>query len=241
MRIDQWTFLIFAYRRRHSTLSHAEQRRLFDMRYQMTAADWRSFHGVIFVVLMMAGLLVPPLRRWPWLWIVPLAGYFGIVTAAARLRRNIHWLRVGRITVASIAVSLATMILSSAALLWFYHSTEAGHVSGGSALPLNTICGGWLGGAAFALLNGTLEEVVFRGILFDALDSQWGKWMTLLVTSLAFGIGHLHGYPPGVAGAFLAGVYGLVLGGLRIWTGGLALPIVVPIAADATIYCLLME
>lgn len=64
--------------------------------------------------------------------------------------------------------------------------------------------------------------------------------MALVTTSLLFGFGHLQGYPPGYVGAFLACVYGFAIGALRIYTKGLALPIVAHIFADATIYGILV-
>jgi membrane protease YdiL (CAAX protease family) len=86
-----------------------------------------------------------------------------------------------------------------------------------------------------------MEELVFRGILFDAIDSQWGPWISLIGTAVLFGLGHLHGYPPGMIGAVLAMLFGLALGALRVWTGRLLSPILAHIAADATIYSIVVR
>jgi membrane protease YdiL (CAAX protease family) len=83
--------------------------------------------------------------------------------------------------------------------------------------------------------------LVFRGILFDALQSQWGAWVTLIASSLLFGLGHLRGYPSGILGACLATLFGFAMGVLRLWTGGLALPIAAHLVADATIYGILVH
>jgi membrane protease YdiL (CAAX protease family) len=56
------------------------------------------------------------------------------------------------------------------------------------------------------------------------------------ISTLLFGLGHLHGYPPGHVGALLAGIFGFCLGCLRVYTGGLGLPVIAHIAADATIF-----
>lgn len=63
--------------------------------------------------------------------------------------------------------------------------------------------------------------------------------VTLVATSVLFGLGHLHGFPPGLWGACLAVVFGFAVGVLRVWTDGLALPIIAHMGADATIYCIL--
>ena len=63
--------------------------------------------------------------------------------------------------------------------------------------------------------------------------------VALAVTTVCFGCGHLYGYPPGPLGAVLAGAYGLALGVLRWWCGGLALAVGCHMCADATIFGLL--
>ena len=106
-------------------------------------------------------------------------------------------------------------------------------------LPLQSLGGVLLAGATFAILNASLEEFVFRGVLFDALEAEWGTRFSLVTTSVLFALGHLRGYPPGFGGACLAGVFGLALGAMRVRTGGLALPILAHIGADGTIYAIL--
>ena len=99
---------------------------------------------------------------------------------------------------------------------------------------------GLVAGFVFAALNAILEELVFRGVLLDALEAQWGGMVAVVTTAILFGLGHLSGYPPGRDGAILAGLYGVVLGWLRVRTGGLFLPIFAHIGADATIYGILV-
>jgi hypothetical protein len=94
----------------------------------------------------------------------------------------------------------------------------------------------WLG---FSVINATLEEIAFRGVLFGAAAEAWNVTTALIVTSVLFAVGHLGGYPPGVKGVLLAGFYGFALGYLRVWAGGLALPILCHICADATVFAIL--
>ena len=82
------------------------------------------------------------------------------------------------------------------------------------------------------------DKLDLRGIFFDAIESLWGRWTAVLATAVLFGYGHLHGYPPGPLGAILAGIFGLCLAWLRLFSGGLALPILAHIAADATIFAI---
>jgi membrane protease YdiL (CAAX protease family) len=110
-----------------------------------------------------------------------------------------------------------------------------------ATLPLDALGGVLLAGVVFALVNATLEEFVFRGVIFEALASQYGVWFTVAVTAALFGLGHLRGYPSGPIGACLAVLFGFLMGLLRVWTGGLALPILAHISADATIYIILVR
>lgn len=59
------------------------------------------------------------------------------------------------------------------------------------------------------------EELLFRGALFERARRRWGAGWAVVATSLAFVAFHVEG------GAFLPALAaGLVLGGLRAWTGG---------------------
>lgn len=96
-------------------------------------------------------------------------------------------------------------------------------------------------GVYFSVVNALGEEAVFRGLLYDALESQWGWRAAILGSSAIFGAGHMMGYPQGLLGAVLAGIYGLSLGWLRHRTQGLAAPVVAHIFADATIFWILVQ
>jgi membrane protease YdiL (CAAX protease family) len=140
------------------------------------------------------------------------------------------------------AVSMTALIaLISSSALVVYHVTFRPRVEAlGALMPVEALGGVLLAGILFPLVNATLEELVFRGILFDSLESEWGWKVALATTSIVFGYGHMTGYPPGWLGAVLAGIYGGILGLMRLWVGGLALPILAHVAADATIYGILV-
>jgi membrane protease YdiL (CAAX protease family) len=174
------------------------------------------------------------------MWLVPLSGSFALAASIPPMRRTLRWLRPGSVRPLACAATAGVVALSSAALV-LYHALARPDVTAlGAALPVRALGGVALAGAVFAVLNATLEELVFRGVLFDALESQWGWQAAVGLTAVLFGLGHVGGYPPGWPGACLAGLYGAVLGLLRVWVGGLFLPILAHIAADATIYGILV-
>ncbi|NOS71754.1 MAG: CPBP family intramembrane metalloprotease [Verrucomicrobia bacterium] len=204
-------------------------------------SDWRLAHGVTFILLMACALAFPMLRRWPWVWLAPFIAYFLLIVCVPCLRRSMGWLRAGKLSSASVIVTIGVMALTVLALVLF-HTMVRPEVRGyRAAIPFDALGGVIIAGVIFTIVNATLEELVFRGVLFDALESQWGTWVTLIATALLFGLGHLRGYPSGIVGACLAALFGFAVGVLRLWTGGLALPIVAHMAADATIYCILVH
>ncbi len=93
-----------------------------------------------------------------------------------------------------------------------------------------------LAGVWFSVVNAALEELVFRGVLWEFVAAEWNGRAALGATTVLFGLAHLHGYPSGALGMILAAVFGLALGLLRLWTGGFGLAIAVHICADATIF-----
>ena len=76
---------------------------------------------------------------------------------------------------------------------------------------------------AMALSSGIFEELLFRGVLFGAVEKWFGSWAALVVSSLVFGLTHLmnpHGTIEGAlfiaveAGSLLAAAYMLTR---RLW------------------------
>lgn len=208
---------------------------------QGSVSDVRLFHGGVFLLVMAVGLIVPVLRTWPWIWLAPLLGYAFFVAVTPSLRSSISWLHVGRCSRKTMGVTFLIVAGTSLVLIAFSIVMHPEVREVREAVPFTALGGPILAGAIFAVTNAVLEESVFRGVLFDALQSQWGAQGALISSSLLFSFGHLHGYPPGYAGALLAAVFGGLMAWLRLWTGGLGLPILAHIAADATIYWIVIH
>lgn len=205
------------------------------------AADWKALHGFLFFALLIAATFVPLLRTWPLIWIAPLAGYFALVVLVRPLRATFQGWSFGRVNSTALLATIGIAVLSSVTLLLFQRWSQPDLHAYATALPKlpgNEIL---VAGIVFATLNAFLEELIFRGILFTAIESQAGTLMTVTITAALFGYGHMHGYPPGPLGAVLAGIYGLLLGWLRAFTGGLGLLVLAHIVADATIFIIVLK
>jgi membrane protease YdiL (CAAX protease family) len=199
----------------------------------------KAANAVLLFALLAVPLFVPALRWWPLYLLAPLAAFAAVVAAVPPLRRGIGWLRVGRLDVRVLAATAGLVVVSSAALvLWFLLARpDVGDLAG--QVPR----GRWEvllpAGAVFAAGNAAMEEAVFRGVLQDALEAEWGRWWAAGVQGVAFGVIHSQGFPRGPAGMAMASAYGVALGLLRVWAGGLGACVLAHTAADATIFALL--
>lgn len=200
---------------------------------------WRGLHGLLIIAFTWLAIRVPALRLWPLFMLVPLAAYAALVGVVPPLRATFRPWRFGRVTRTALAATAIVALGSSAVLLIFESRTHPDLRAFGTVLAGSVAGNLLLFGILFSLGNALIEEVIFRGILFDAAESQWGVWPAVALTTLLFALGHLHGYPPGPLGAVLAGIFGLCLGWLRVYTGGLGLPVLAHIVADATIFKIL--
>jgi membrane protease YdiL (CAAX protease family) len=113
---------------------------------------------------------------------------------------------LGRVGLLSGIATVAIVVLSSSALVLFYILFHPDVYPLGAALPVQALGGILVTGCIFAVLNATLEELVFRGVLLDALESQWESVWAVILTAGMFGFGHLAGYPSGLVGVILAGL-----------------------------------
>jgi len=205
------------------------------------AADWKAFHGILFFALITGTTFVPFFRTWPLIWIAPLAGYFLFVALTAPLRKTFCPWSFGQTDHLTLLATGGIMAVSCATLFLFQkfaHPDLGPYAAIFPKLPGSMLV---LAGALFVVVNALCEEVIFRGIFFNAIKSQAGTIGAVLGTSILFGLGHMHGYPPGPLGALLAGVYGLALSWLRAATGVLGLPVIAHLTADATIFVIVMN
>jgi membrane protease YdiL (CAAX protease family) len=65
------------------------------------------------------------------------------------------------------------------------------------------------------------EEIIFRGLLWGALDRRWGQWVAMVVTTLVFALAHLE-----FTRAPLLVVVAIPLALARWYSGGLLASIV---------------
>lgn len=197
-----------------------------------------GLHGLAFALLLVVSASIPAFQIWPVPWVVSLAAYFALVALVPPLKSSAPQMRFGRISGPALGATALIAVLSWAVLTGFHHFARPDMAAYGPMLPVRAMGGIVSAGIIFSTLNAVLEELAFRFVLFEAVASERGTRAALIATSLLFGVGHLRGYPPGIVGAMLAGVYGFALGWLRVFTGGIGLPIAAHIVADVTIFAI---
>ena len=76
---------------------------------------------------------------------------------------------------------------------------------------------------------GIVEELLSRGYMRWVLDAVAPTWVALVVSSIAFGIGHAY---QGVSGVVKTTAVGLFVGGLYLLSGSIWVPMIVHAAVD---------
>jgi uncharacterized protein len=203
--------------------------------------SWSAIHGVIFVGVFLAISWCFSGLTWPWFLLIPVAAYYALVVATPPLRRTVPRLAVGRVDWLSGSVGIFLSVLTGVVLLTFQTLFDPEVSALAARMPVDVFGNLILAGVCFSLLNALLEELIFRGVLYEAVAAEWGPTVAIGATAAVFGLGHRHGYPPGPVGVILAAGYGVALGMLRWWTGGLGVVTACHVTADATIFAILVS
>lgn len=192
-----------------------------------------SFEKISFLLLIWTGCkyVAPLYQIWPLTFLLPLAStllYSFFIQKPLR-----PMLTLGRIDSQGIKLAILASLVSIVALhIWLVRfdpdlQIQQGLVPNGNFLVLAAMLIG------FALLNAGMEEIIYRGWWFQHTDSLLERSTLLLCQATAFGAAHVvGGVPGGSIGFMMTFCYALMLGGLRLYSGGLLLPLCVHITTD---------
>jgi membrane protease YdiL (CAAX protease family) len=183
------------------------------------------------------------MQLWPFRLLLPLLLYLGIAFAVPGLRRSVAWAKLGRFDPRLLALVLGTILVSLVALAGWVVLAAPDLNRYTQSLPEVP---GWVipfVGLGFALLNAAMEEVSFRGVVMEGFENALGPGKAaLILQALLFGFLHYRaGFPNGVWGVAMTFVFGLMLAALRRRSGGLLVPWVAHVGADAVIFALVVR
>jgi membrane protease YdiL (CAAX protease family) len=132
---------------------------------------------------------------------------------------------VGGVLGGALLIGLALLGMAVAGRL-----SWAGVAAGPSVGPGALVAAGFAPWAAITVLVATSEELLLRGALFDASERALGAGVAVVATSLVFALIHVPLYGWHVVPLDLG--VGLLLGGLRLVTGGVTAPAAAHAIAD---------
>jgi membrane protease YdiL (CAAX protease family) len=146
----------------------------------------------------------------------------GVVFALALLALAVGagW-RFGRPSFAALGIGIAGGAVLVAA--WLTART-------GVTVDLASVNGSIAVWTPVVALIAVAEEIVLRGVLFNAVRAWGGDWWALAGTTVLFAAMHVPLYGIGALPLDLA--VGLLLGGLRIASGGVLAPAIAHVLAD---------
>jgi uncharacterized protein len=187
-------------------------------------------------------VLAQPFTDDPRVFYLPIIFYLITVRFITPLQQTTTWLKVGTYNFPTLTLALGTTLTSSTALiLWFYLSRpDIGDLLVSIPdypLPLLLLLG-----IVLLIANAILEELIFRGILWEGIEQLNKNFILVILFQAAlFGLCHYRGFPRGNIGMILAGIYGLLLGIIKYYSFGLLLPVITHIFADLTIFLIILN
>jgi membrane protease YdiL (CAAX protease family) len=154
----------------------------------------------------------------------------------------VGWLRTGTINGKGWLFIFGTIFISCAALVTWVQvlSPDLSRYKG--TIPHLSLGLLLLYGIGFCTFNAALEEIIWRGVMMEALDSAFGPgaW-PVIIQAISFAAAHYrNGFPNGMIGSEMVFVYGILLGMIRRESKGILGGWVAHVAADFTIYCLIL-
>jgi membrane protease YdiL (CAAX protease family) len=193
-------------------------------------------HVTLVCALAALAYATPGFGAHPFPLLAALSGYVLFLLGSRRLRESLDWARLGRWNprVTRLVLLLTALPLVTLPLWRLLAAPDVERaVSFVAGVPVYVLP---LVALFFALVNALTEEIAFRGVVLDALASAVGVPAALVLQAVAFGLVHVAGVPGGAWGVPLAGIYGLLLGVLRVQTRGLAAPLVAHFLADLVLF-----
>jgi membrane protease YdiL (CAAX protease family) len=152
-------------------------------------------------------------------------------------------LRLGKFDKTVWKLILITIIVPVAALIIWVHFLSPNLSRYVGMVPNDPLWMLMFYAIANATFNAALEEITWRGVMLEALDSAFGPgWCALLIQSLSFAVAHYrNGFPNGIVGSAMVVIFGLMTGLIRRKSKGIVAGWLAHAAVDATIFCLILH
>lgn len=205
----------------------------------------RSIHAVHLNLLFLCFWLVkffPHFTVRPFSNLTAIVLYVYMVFLIKELRSSVGWVRLGKFTSKVWMLILAIVVISCLALVLWVRFLSPDLSRYGGLVPKVSLPLTLLFGFGFCTFNAAVEEIIWRGVMMEALESALGPGiLAMLIQALSFALAHyLSGFPNGVVGSAMVFVYGIMLGIIRRKSKGIVGCWLAHSAADFTIFCLIL-
>ena len=195
-------------------------------------------HFNLFLLCLYMMGFFPHFSNYPFNHLTLLILYAFVVMLIPALHGSVGWLRAGKFDAKIWTLVLITVIVPAAALMAWVHwfspdLTRYSHITPDFPLWLAIVYG--IGSSAF---NAALEEITWRGVMLEALDSAFGPGVCpVIIQSVSFAVAHYrNGFPNGILGSAMVFVFGLMLGIIRRKSKGILGCWLAHTLVDAAIY-----
>lgn len=196
------------------------------------------FAQSVFWPIFLASMIIIP---WPLNFIFSIAAYLTLMLSFKKYRDEIRWLKFGEWNKTTTFFTIPTILVSSSALILWVVLLKPDLSDLKAMVPTNSVIEIIIIGMLFSVFNAIWEEMIMKGILWDGIELFFKNAVFIIIfQAILFGIMHLNGFPRGIIGAFMAGIYGLMIGFIRESSKGLLAPIITHFFADATIFGILV-
>ena len=214
----------------------------------IAVAGWRRCSGPVVCVGGFGGFLtvasaVPTLMMaWPLPAAIAAVGLAVLTRATPIAASAFSFLRRGRLDPGVQGMVVGSALVAGTALLAWFELVRPDYAGVRAALFPHVSWPLLMAGVVlFAMVNGALEEIAYRGVLLDALDAAVGPGvLAIVLQAAAFGALHIGGFPRGVAGVALATTYGVMMGLVRRRSQGLLAPWLAHVLTDTVIGSILV-
>jgi uncharacterized protein len=152
---------------------------------------WPAVHAAILLVAWVIIPLCLPTPQWPWYLLLPVAAYACIALLVSPLRRTAQWPSVGPVDRVRVIATAVLSVLTVSVLVAYQSLVHPEVTDLAAVIPVAAFGNLLLAGVCFSLGNAVLEELIFRGVLYEALASELDSGVAIGVTALCFGLGHL--------------------------------------------------
>ncbi len=197
--------------------------------------------GVLCTSLLGALAALGSMDTWPLPPLLATLVYAAAVAGLPALGGRPRWLARGQLNRPIGLLIAASIVLAGIGLVGWFAFTQPNYAELTGPLPHLPVPVLYLGMVGFCIVNAALEELVYRGVLLDALDLALGVGaVPILLQAIVFGTMHAHGVPRGLTGMGLTTIYGLMMGALRRRAQGMLAPWLAHAAADVVIGSILL-